>query len=147
MRLTYTSREPQIEKKREITTTLYAIARQCGWVIGDFHWRTYPMSFYWAEVRVSDRKFAILIEEASPVVALSSTVPHYFNLAFFDDTAFVEAARHLQAPFVVLAASELAKPLSEMDRAFVAQLSAQHERDLKYWKPDTVGAVIFNWWD
>jgi len=147
LRLTYASREPQFEKKREITAALYAVARECGWVVGEFHWRSYPMSFHWAEITQGDRKFAFLIEESSPVVALSSTIPRYFNLAFFDDRSFDEAARRIQAPFLIFTASELAKALSEADRAFVARLSAQHERALRYWNPDTIGDVIFNWWD
>jgi len=107
----------------------------------------YPTSFHWAEVRQGGRKFALLIHKFSPFVALSSALPDYFNLMFFDDPAFAAAAQRIVAPFGILPAYELTRPLSDADRVFVTQLSAQHERDMKYWKPDAVGEVIFNWWD
>lgn len=147
LRLTHDPREPHVEKRREITTAICSAARTCGWDIQGFHWNTYPMTFHWAEVMQDERKFVLLIHQSSPFVALSSAVPDYFNLVFFDEPAFAEAAQRLAAPFKVLPASELTRPLSDVDRAFLMQLSAQHERDLNYWKPDTVGDVIFNWWD
>ena len=147
LRLTLVSVEPQAGKRREITAAIHALARACEWEIDGFHWNTYPMSFHWAEARQGERKFGLLIHGVSPFAALSSALPGYFNLVFFDDPAFAEAARRVHAPFAVLRASELTRPLTDADRAFVAQVSAQHERDLKYWKPDTVGDVIFNWWD
>ena len=94
-----------------------------------------------------ERKFALLIHQPSPFVALSSALPDYINLVFFDEPAFAKAVQQIVAPFKVLPAAELARPLSHVDRAFLMQLSAQYERELNYWKPDTVGEVIFNWWD
>jgi hypothetical protein len=135
LRLTHASNEPQVGKRQEITTAIYALTRECGWEIGGF-WNTYPMSFYWAEERQGERKFALLIHKSSPFVALSSAFPDCFNLIFFDDPAFAEAAQRIVAPFGILPASELARPLSDADRVFVTQLSAQHERDVRYWKPD-----------
>lgn len=147
LRLTQSTSEPQVEKRQEITTVIFSLARMCGWEIGNFHWNSYPMSFHWVEASQGDRNFALLIHEFSPYVALSSSLPDYFNLIFFDDSAFAEAAQRFVAPFEILRASELSRPLSDADRIFVSQLSAQHERDLKHWKPDAVGDVIFNWWD
>ncbi len=80
-------------------------------------------------------------------MALSSAVPDYFNLAFIDDAAFTSAVHQMSAPFLPLSAAELVRPLTEEDRVFIRTLSDQHERDLKYWRPETVGDVIFNWWD
>ena len=107
LRLTHGSRESQVEKRQEITTAIYALARECGWEFGSFHWVTYPMIFHWAEARQGERKFALLIHEFSPFVALSSALPEYFNLKFFDDPPFAEAARRIVVPFGILPASEL----------------------------------------
>jgi hypothetical protein len=147
LRITHASAELQVEKQEEITTSIYALSRECGWEIGAFNWNTYPMSFHWVDVIHGKRKFALLIHEFSPFVALSSTLPEYFNLLFFDDSAFTEAVQRIVAPFGVLSAAELSRPLSDADRIFAAQLGEKHSRDLKYWKPVSVGDVIFNWWD
>ncbi|MBY0566646.1 MAG: hypothetical protein K2P70_05010 [Hyphomonadaceae bacterium] len=105
------------------------------------------MSFYWAEASQGSRKFTVLLEQGAPVVALSSTIPEYFNLHFIDDSDFIDATWRTQAPFTPLRATDLAVPQSNADREFLVGLSAKHERDLKHWKPATVGDVIFNWWD
>lgn len=147
LRKTHESLEPQVEKRKEITAAIYALARECRWEIGSFHWDDYPMSFHWAEVRQGERSFSLLIHEFSPFVALSAALPEYRNLLYFDDPMFVEAAQRIGAPFGILPAGELMQPLSPADRLFVAKCSAQHERNLKYWNPKTVGDVVFNWWD
>ena len=111
------------------------------------HWDKYPLSFHWAELKHGERRFALLVHESSPFVALSSEIPDYFNLVFVDDDRFTSAAQQLNAPFRLLSAADLLQPLTEDDRAYVRALSGQHARDLKYWQPETVGDVIFNWWD
>src|SRR5262245_43352086 len=80
LRLTHSANEPQSEKRHEITTAIYALSRACGWDVADFHWNTYPMSFHWVVLTQGERRFALLIHNSSPFVALSSALPDYFNL-------------------------------------------------------------------
>lgn len=105
------------------------------------------MSFHWAELKQGERRFSLVIHESSPFVALSSTVPDYVNLSFIDDAAFALAVQQASAPFLLLTAADLNRRLTAADREFIRRLSDQHERDLAYWKPETQGDVIFNWWD
>jgi hypothetical protein len=69
------------------------------------------------------------------------------KLEFFYDPSFAEIAEAIYAPFSFICAADLGKDLTAADRAFVANLSDQHASDLKYWKPETVGDVVFNFWD
>ncbi|MFO1018197.1 MAG: hypothetical protein U1E03_11405 [Hyphomonadaceae bacterium] len=147
LRFTHSASEPQSDKRQEITGAVYNVARACGWEVLGFHWDKYPMSFHWVDLKQGERRFALLIHESSPFVALTSAIPDYFNLAFMDDAAFVSAVERVGAPFRSLPASDLRQPLTDEDREYVRSISDQHERDLKYWKPETVGDVIFNWWD
>lgn len=147
LRLTHSANERQSDKRQEIAAAIYSVARACGWEVLGFHWDKYPMSFHWVELKQGERGFALVIHESSPFVALSSAIPDYFNLAFIDDAAFTSAVQQTSAPFLPLLAADLSRPLTDEDRAFVRTLSDQHGRDLKYWKPETVGDVIFNWWD
>ncbi len=128
-------------------TWLHAIARDLAWVLGELHWDEYPKSFHWIAVSDRDRRFAILVGREAPVVALSEALPDYFNLRFFDDPRLGEAIERAGAPFECLAAAELNAPSSAADRDFVARISPQYGRDLAYWRPKTIGDVIFNWWD
>ena len=132
------SRSSTHATRQEITTAIYALARGCGWEVREFHWEGYPIrSFDWVEVSQGERRFALLIHESLPFVALSSELPVYFNLTFFDDPAFADAVQRLAAPFGVLSAAELDLELSQAESMYYD----------KYWKPGTVGCVLFNWWD
>lgn len=144
---TYRERSPQIDDRAAIARALYAIARECGWTLGEFHWSAYPMSFHWVAAAKGECRFAILLELEAPVVALSRTLPDYRNLDFFDDAGFAAAVRRLAAKLAVLPAADLRRALTPADEAFVASLGAQFASDTKYWRPETVGDVIFNWWD
>ncbi len=144
----YTPRVPQIHFKHEIMSALHAISRQTGCVIRNFHWQTYPQSFHWIELNGSDGPFSLLIEEGAPLAALCRSVPRAGGrLVFLDDPIFAQTAARLLAPFGFMRAAELRMDLTPADRAFVANLSDRHAKDLKYWKPETVGDVIFNFWD
>lgn len=138
---------PPAEDKPRVTTLLHGIARAAGWKIEPIRWDTYPMSFHWTAADGPDGRFAILVGGHSPIIAFSSVLPDYFNLRFIDVPKFSEAASTIGAEFETLPSNELKADLTSQDREFVSQLGAQFERDLKYWKPQTVGDVIFNWWD
>lgn len=144
----YATRVPQIDLKQEIMSALHSIARQQRCAIKNFHWQTYPLSFHWVELDGAEGQFSLLIEEGSPFAALCRAVPPVGEkLDFFDDQSFAEAADSIQAPFSFMPAASLGKDLTAADRAFVANLSDRHASDLKYWKPETVGDVVFNFWD
>ncbi|MEU6731080.1 hypothetical protein ABZ917_45855 [Nonomuraea wenchangensis] len=46
--------------------------------------------------------------------------------------------------FTVLSRSLLKSPLTEVD---TAALSAGERREIKYWRPETLDATLFNAWD
>lgn len=144
----YATRVPQIDRKQEITSALHSISRQRGCTIKDFHWRTCPLSFHWVELEGAEGRFSLLIEEGAPFAALCRSIPPVGEkLKFFDDPSFAETAEAMHAPFSFIRAADLWRDLTAADRAFVANLSDQHASDLRYWKPETVGDVVFNFWD
>ena len=57
----------------------------------------------------------------------------------------------LTAPFVpffqILTKQELDVPWVWTERDLTSSLSPHHIRNISYWKPHTVGEVIFNFWD
>ncbi len=146
--LTYGAPAPQLDNKAEIMRALFAIGRASGLRVTGFQWSTYPMSFYWATVEgAAEEPRALLLATDAPIVALSATVPDYFNLRFIDHAAFDAAARAVAAPFQRLTAAALDQPLTRADTEYLVGLGPHMVSNLKYWKPTSVGGVIFNWWD
>lgn len=127
----------------------YAVARDCGWRVLEFHWRpvycTLHMCFVQRQ-REND-SIAILIGGDAPIVALSAT--SHLNEAFryVDDAAFDTAISGYAPSVHVLPASELARELSAADVDWLRSLGEGMSYNLNYWRPRTVGEVIFNTWD
>jgi hypothetical protein len=48
------------------------------------------------------------------------------------------------AGYQVLPAAELRQPLTSAD---LSDLSAHEHEQIRYWKPQTVGELLFNYWD
>lgn len=147
LRLLAEERQSQENRQREITAALHATARACGYAIGASHWQTYPMSFAWIAIENAGDTRAFLVSHEAPVAALSATRPDYRNLRFVDDPVFASAMEWAATDIRMLAASDLDQPLTELDRRFVVEATMRSASDMSYWKPATVGDVIFNWWD
>jgi len=47
----------------------------------------------------------------------------------------------------VLRADDLSADISETDRSWLVSLGPDMDYNLKYWRPRTIGEVIFNTWD
>lgn len=80
-------------------------------------------------------------------MALSSTSGVGEELRYMDDAAFTSAALRYAPSVQVLLAADLKRDLSEADRAWLLGLGGDMGYNLKYWRPSTVGDVIFNTWD
>lgn len=126
---------------------LHALARPCGWSVGVVHWDPYPASFHWAEARREGDALAVLVHAAAPVIALSRTLPAYRNLEFVDDPSLASTLAALGSGLRVVGPDVLGRGLDEADRAFLRSLGGGWPHGLDYWRPATVGDVLFNWWD
>ncbi len=133
--------------ERTSKTACFSGARACKGKLGEFHLYTYPMSFLWAELYNVPNVAAALISLYGPFIALSETVPEYFNLEHTSNLAFadaVEASGELQ----FLGAAILNAELSFDDRERLGQLNGMWSyNNMKYWRPETLGQALFNWWD
>jgi hypothetical protein len=79
-----------------------------------------------------------------PLVAFTDTPPEAGRppSGFVDPPAWAEAfgAAGLRA----LRADELATPMSRVD---VAEPAEAELEQMRYWQPDTLSDLLFNWWD
>lgn len=131
------------------STFLHAAARACGWSIGQVEESRAILSYGWVRAEWREAATFILLHNEGAAAAFTVTDQPWTsgNLRFVDRPEFVTATQSLQWPIHFLTASELNHSLSSEDREFLTSLDSMMAYDVKYWNPETVGQVIFNWWD
>lgn len=72
-------------------TACFNGARACGGSLGVFHAQEYPLSFHWVEVQDVLGVAAALISASGPFVALSETIPKYYDLEYTSNSEFANA--------------------------------------------------------
>ncbi|WP_306318047.1 MULTISPECIES: hypothetical protein [unclassified Streptomyces] len=127
---------------RACRTAWYAAARAAHGQVGDFAERRYPRNFHTATIDDRGGTHFALFHASCPLVAFVSGQHHWYTDEFRDPPAW--AATLDAHGYTVLNASQLLSPLSESD---TSDLSADEWQQIRYWKPETVGAVLFNSWD
>ncbi|MEU6559421.1 hypothetical protein [Nocardia nova] len=127
----------------------YEAARRTGGTVIEFRLAEGGTpNFHQGVIAYRDRHVAVVALRDSAVLAVAE--PRVID---FDDGAieagpliFVQApelttALSEQAGFEILTATELTRPF---DAAAWPQLD---RADIRYWKPETVGDALFNYWD
>ena len=94
-----------------------------------------------------DGAWAIVAGADAPVLALSRTSKVGGELRYFNDASFASAAAGYAPSMQVLSADDLSADLTDADRCWLISLGSDMDYNLKYWRPGTVGEVIFNTWD
>jgi hypothetical protein len=130
----------------QFKTACYVAARQLGGCVVSCQGYEggVPRNFNRVTIKVGEETVDILCNCEYPMVAASRLQDDgSTQITFMDVPGLAEAMRGV-GPFRVLSAEELASPvnaetLQDLDPAEIEQV--------KYWKPRTVGEVVFNFWD
>lgn len=130
--------------KRAFTAACHAAARRTGGTV----------AAAW-QAAVTPDFDAILLDYEHERVAVLRHAP--LNLAAFVEVpgdqvepplAFIDRPRVAQilseTGFQVLTAAELSQPTASAD---LSDLTAREHEQVRYWKPATVGELLFNYWD
>lgn len=108
----------------------------------DFITPQYPSNYYRAQVEILKSRFYILLNEHYPYLAFASGV-RFGKIKFIDNHVLTErfssfykiiSKRDLNAPFTQRHIKK-----AEMNRTELEQIA--------YYKPETIGQIIFNNWD
>lgn len=102
-------------------------------------------SFHAVTITGRGEAHTVLRHAALPLVAVTTTkpVPGRPVAGFVDPPAW--AARFEAVGLRVLPVRELGTPIAEVD---VHGLSAAEcTADIRYWRPDVLSDLLFNWWD
>lgn len=131
------------------TTFLHTTARTCGWRLDTVEESLALRSYGWARAQWRDVATFIILHNEGAAAAFTTIDPQSdpWNHDFVNRPEFVQAASDLQWPVRFLSAAELAEPLSHEDRAFPTGLDSAMAYDVRHWNPQTVAAVVFNYWD
>ncbi|MBT2448918.1 hypothetical protein J7F03_17825 [Streptomyces sp. ISL-43] len=120
----------------------HAAARAAGGQVGDFVEQRYPQNFHSATITDQDGTHVALFHAHHPLIAFVDERRYAFTDEFQDPPAW--AAPLTDHGFVILSASLLRSPFSEADASALADAEWNQ---IKYWEPETVGTVLFNFWD
>lgn len=132
---------PQIDGKQFQQLCFDFASRNRGKVV-DFITPQYPSNFYYAQVDVLGNLFYILLNEHYPYLAFASAV-EFGNIKFIDRPVLNE---QFSSFYRILGVGKLNVPLNQILIKKTELNSAELEQ-IVYWKPETVGQIIFNHWD
>ncbi len=118
----------------------FSIASLHSGNILDFKAPHYPANFYCAQVNIFDNLFSILLNEHYPYLAFASVNE---NTTFtFIDVPFLHA--YFSPFYYLLDTTILNKPFTPL---LNTELNSTELEQIAYWKPKTIGQIIFNKWD
>jgi hypothetical protein len=107
-------------------------------------------NFYQAEVHLGSERIYILLNGAYPFFAFASKL-EYLNIHFIDQPALSKEIAAFNEDYRVLTTSELHEPLHPDVRKQTLRnentLNKNDLQDIFYWKSQTVGEIIYNYWD
>jgi hypothetical protein len=144
----YSSPGERRDSKTE-ATFLHAAAQACRWRLGASHFDVPAHSYAWVHAQTAAGDAIIVLQHEGQVAAFATRdpMPPSGYLTFEDRPDFVAAAAGVFWPIRFLSPAELCQPLGNEDLDFLRSLGAGMAYDIKRWNPQTVGEVIFNWWD
>ncbi|HLU21405.1 MAG TPA: hypothetical protein VKZ77_02860 [Bacillaceae bacterium] len=137
----YNDKEPPQMDQKNFKQLCYRFATQNHGKLVDIHTH-YPANFYDAQLEMTDTLIYILLNKHYPYLAFASTV-EFGNIHFIDNSILAE---YFSPFYQVLNTNELN---TTADSTFLkkTELNDAELKQIAYWKPETVGQIIFNHWD
>lgn len=120
----------------------YAASRAAHGRVEDFVEQEYPQNFHSATISDRDGPHVALFHAHYPLIAFVRDRQYWYTDEFQAPPAWAPALTDFG--FAVLGAMQLLSPLAESD---ISALSAAEWRQIKHWRPATLGAALFNSWD
>ncbi|MGC4749114.1 hypothetical protein ACLQ28_26155 [Micromonospora sp. DT201] len=101
-------------------------------------------SFHTIDVTHAQHRIAVLRHTALPIVAFASPrAPGDSNITFIENPGLAAAITNL-TDAQVLTLDQLHTPLAQID---LSALDPGEQDQISYWKPNTLGELLFNFWD
>jgi hypothetical protein len=128
---------------RAVTALAHLVARLSGGRVGAISAPGATPNFFCAPITTAGEVVQILVNEIHPLVAAAfgSTMG---AMVFMNAPAYLERAVELMPPFRLLSDLDLDRPFAGRDGE---NLTLSEQGQLRYWQPERLGDVIFNYWD
>lgn len=121
----------------------YEVARTISGRVGAITPPGVTPNFHSAVIVHGGKQVMLLGHQHAPFLATAAPASGNASIIFVDDPR-IHAALNPPGPFRLLTLSELQTPLNLAD---LAALDHAELVQINYWKPNTVGELIFNYWD
>ncbi|TAA69547.1 hypothetical protein D2910_09460 [Planomicrobium okeanokoites] len=104
----------------------------------------YPANFHKAFFELPGTNICLVMNKHYPVLAFAKTV-EALKIEFIN---FSEGAQAIPEDYTVLTADILEAAVPEnLNELPGEELNNGDKEQIKYWKPETIGQIIFNFWD
>jgi hypothetical protein len=130
---------------RAFATICHQVARTTGARLGTIRRPGVTPSFHRAVLAYGEEQVMLLGQRHVPFLATALPGPAGARIVFVDDQRIHAVLPcNLPAPFRLLTLGELQAPLDLIDCTALDQAEL---KQISYWKPGTVGELLFNYWD
>ncbi|MGO1053227.1 hypothetical protein [Crossiella sp. CA198] len=129
---------------KQFRTLITAVAREFGAHVEEFLLPDGTPNHVIARLRERERRFELRCHDSLFLLAFAevSTTPGAPPV-FRDEPRWAELLQ-ARSEFRVYTKEELDTPLSRVD---LSELNPVEHKQIRYWRPDTVGELTFNHWD
>lgn len=117
----------------------YEIARKLNGEVISYIPPSYPLNYFRIEIKIGEKPKSILLHEYFPYVAIA-IYENEIHMHFLDEE---DIMNELKPYYTVLEATFLNDPFNANSH----DLSEIELKNVKHWRPNTNGKVIFNCWD
>lgn len=125
----------------------YEIAKKLGGELRDFKDSLYPANFYKAYFKLPANSICLVMNKHYPLLAFTNTV-EVGEAMKFQFLNFPEGKKEVPREYTVLSAETLESEVPEnIEELRDHSLNKGDLEQIKYWKPETIGQIIFNFWD
>ena len=129
----------------EFKRIVYAAVAPMEYTVSNVTKRGITPNFHSAMLSSDENVVSILGHSNYPIFAFTEPLgSNSRNVRFIDCEPLSQQIVTLFPNATVATTAELTQPLSN---AHLNKLDAVELKQIKYWKPKTVGDVAFNWWD
>ena len=133
---------PPTTDLRTFRTGLHAVARAVGGRVGELEEVSYPRTFHLASIVEHTGESVVLCHAHHPWIAITDVRREWYTDQFLAPPPWADAFTHLG--FEVLGPDRLNLPLSDVDTSV---LSHDERREVRAYRIDTLGGILFNGWD
>ncbi|WP_042221025.1 hypothetical protein [Oceanobacillus manasiensis] len=136
------SEEPPRVDWKPFKQLCYDLALRYSGRVIDFNVAQYPTTFYFARLEIRDDSFYILLNQYYPYLAFASEL-NFENIEFIDRP---DIQGQLSSFYQIIEERKLKEPFNQ-DVINQSKLNSAELEQIAYWKPATIGQVIFHYWD